>query len=66
MTCDQIAESEESLAARRDDQHPQVTANLVEVSTILLPEPGAVSSLAAGLVGPYGLGRLRNRKTMQH
>jgi hypothetical protein len=66
MTCDQIAESEESLAARRDGQHPQVTANLVEVSTILLPEPGAVSSLAAGLVGLYGLGRLWNRKTKQH
>jgi len=39
MTCSQIAESEESLATRRDSHHPQVTANLVEVTTVYLPEP---------------------------
>jgi len=39
MTCPQIAESEESLTARRDSHHPQVTANLVEVTTVYLPEP---------------------------
>jgi cyclophilin family peptidyl-prolyl cis-trans isomerase len=59
MTCDRIAESEESLAARRDDQQPQVGAELVVVSTIMLPEPGSTVSLVSGLVGLYGLHRLR-------
>jgi cyclophilin family peptidyl-prolyl cis-trans isomerase len=63
MTCDRIAESEESLAARRDDQHPQVGANLVEVSTILLPEPVSSLMLVSGLCGLYGLGKLRSRGT---
>jgi cyclophilin family peptidyl-prolyl cis-trans isomerase len=39
MTCERVAESEESLAARRDFQHPQVTDKLVEVTTIYMPEP---------------------------
>jgi cyclophilin family peptidyl-prolyl cis-trans isomerase len=63
MTCDRIAESEESLAARRDDQQPQVGADLVVVSTIMLPEPGSQLFLASGLVGLYGLYRLRSHTT---
>jgi cyclophilin family peptidyl-prolyl cis-trans isomerase len=64
MTCNQIAESEESLAVRRDDQHPQVGANLVEVSTIMLPEPGSSLMLVCGLFGLYGLNRLRSHGTL--
>lgn len=63
MTCDRIAESEESLAARRDDQQPQVGANLVEVSTIMLPEPGSSLMLVSGLFGLYGLNTLRSHGT---
>jgi cyclophilin family peptidyl-prolyl cis-trans isomerase len=63
MTCDRIAESEESLAARRDDQQPQVGAELVEVSTIMLPEPGSSLMLLSGLVALYGLDRQRMRET---
>jgi cyclophilin family peptidyl-prolyl cis-trans isomerase len=62
MTCDQIAESEESLAARRDDQQPQVGANLVEVSAVLLPEPGSTVMIASGLAAIGGLNRLRGRR----
>ena len=61
MTCDRIAESEESLAARRDDQQPQITANLVEVTTIMLPEPGSMMLLMPGLVALGCLDRLRRR-----
>ncbi len=61
MTCDRIAESEESLAARRDDQQPQVAADLVLVSTIAVPEPAAPILLTSGLLGLSGLHRLRKR-----
>jgi cyclophilin family peptidyl-prolyl cis-trans isomerase len=63
MTCDAIAESEESVAARRDDQHSQVGANVVEVTgvTVTVPEPGAVVSYLAGALGLSFLRRLRNR-----
>ena len=54
MSCNRIAESEESLAARRDDHQPQVGADLVVVSTILLPEPDSEMLLASGVVGLYG------------
>lgn len=60
MTCDQIAESEESLAARRNDQQPQVGAELVEVTTVLVPEPDAGWMLASGLMGLFGLAGFRN------
>ena len=66
MTCNRIAESEESLAARRDDHQPQVGADLVVVSAISLPEPDPNMLLASGLVGLYGLHRLRNRKPKRH
>ena len=61
MTCERVAESEESLAARRDSYHPQVTANLVEVTTIYMPEPtqGALVLWALGSV--WGLAWLRDR-----
>jgi len=59
MSCNRIAESEESLAARRDDQQPQIGANLVEVTTIMLPEPSSSLMLASGLVALWGLSRLR-------
>ncbi|MFK7896682.1 MAG: peptidylprolyl isomerase [Myxococcota bacterium] len=62
MTCDQIAESEESLASRRNDQQPQITEELVEVSGILVPEPTTGSLLTAGLVGLVGLCQNRNRQ----
>jgi hypothetical protein len=59
MTCPQIAESEESLAARRDSHHPQVTANLVEVTTVYLPEPAQGVLLLWGLGGLFALARKR-------
>ena len=59
MSCTQIAESEESLAARRNFQHPQVAADLVEVTSIAVPEPGQTMSLVWGLGGLFGLMRLR-------
>jgi cyclophilin family peptidyl-prolyl cis-trans isomerase len=61
MTCDRIAESEESLAARRDDHQPQIGAELAVVSTIMLPEPRSRLLLASGLAGLYGLHGLRGR-----
>ena len=60
MSCARIAESEQSLAARRDDQQPQIGANLVEVTTIMLPEPSSSLMLASGLVALWGLARLRS------
>ncbi len=60
MTCDRIAESEESLADRRNDQQPQIGTELVEVTTVLVPEPGAGWMLASGLVGLIGLAGFRN------
>jgi hypothetical protein len=59
MTCERIAESEESLAARRDSHHPQVTTNLVEVTRVYLPEPtqGMLSLWALG--GVFALARRR-------
>jgi cyclophilin family peptidyl-prolyl cis-trans isomerase len=63
MTCSRIAESDESLAARRDDHQPQVGADLVVVSTVLLPEPDLQVLLASGLIGLYGLHRLRSQSS---
>jgi cyclophilin family peptidyl-prolyl cis-trans isomerase len=56
MSCAAIAESEESLASRRDHLHPQVTSELVEVMTIRVPEPafGGTLLLATGVL--LGLG----------
>jgi hypothetical protein len=59
MTCAQIAESEESLAARRDSHHPQVTENLVEVTTIYMPEPARGVLLLWALGSVFALARLR-------
>jgi hypothetical protein len=61
MTCQRVAESEESLAARRDSHHPQVTANLVEVTTISIPEPTQGALLLWGLGSVCGLAWLRDR-----
>lgn len=60
MTCDRVAESEESLAARRNDQQPQIGVELVEVTTVLVPEPSAGLMLAAGLMGLFSLAGFRN------
>jgi len=57
MTCERIAESEESLAARRDAHHPQVTGNLVDVTTVYLPEPAQGMLLLWGLGGLFVLAR---------
>lgn len=59
MTCDRIAESEESLAARRDDQQPQIGAELVEVNAVVVPEPSAGSMLTLGVLWILGLGAKR-------
>jgi cyclophilin family peptidyl-prolyl cis-trans isomerase len=59
MTCSQIAESEESLATRRDSHHPQVTANLVEVTTVYLPEPTQGMLFLWALGSLFALARLR-------
>ncbi len=61
MSCARIAESEESLAARRDFQHPQVAGNLVEITTVLLPEPGQGAMLLGWLGSLCALARLRGR-----
>jgi cyclophilin family peptidyl-prolyl cis-trans isomerase len=59
MTCEQIAESDESLAARRDDHHPQVASNLVEITTVSVPEPGQAVLFLSALGSLYALARLR-------
>jgi len=59
MTCPQIAESEESLTARRDSHHPQVTANLVEVTTVYLPEPTQGMLFLSALGSLFALARRR-------
>jgi cyclophilin family peptidyl-prolyl cis-trans isomerase len=59
MTCEQIAESDESLAARRDDHHPQVASNLVEITTVSVPEPGQAVLFLSALASLYALARLR-------
>jgi hypothetical protein len=61
MTCQRVAESEESLAARRDSHHPQVAANLVEVTTISIPEPTQGALLLWALGSVCGLAWLRDR-----
>lgn len=61
MTCERVAESEESLAARRDTHHPLVTANLVEVTTIAMPEPTQGALLLWALGSICGLAWLRER-----
>jgi hypothetical protein len=55
MTCEAIAESEESLAARRDDQQPKVGANLVELTMVAVPEPSSIVLDLSGVVGLAGL-----------
>lgn len=61
MSCAALAESEESLARRRDHFQPQVVSSLVELGAVVVPEPGATTLLGAG-VGALGLlGRLRAR-----
>jgi len=59
MTCARIAESEESLAARRDHRHPQAAAHLVEVDAIYLPEPAQSLGLLWGFGGLCLLGHRR-------
>ena len=59
MTCEQIAESDESLSARRDDHHPQVASNLVEITTVSVPEPGQAVLFLSALASLYALARLR-------
>jgi len=59
MTCEAIAESEESLAARRDGQQPKVGANLVELTTVAVPEPSSTLLLLTGVVGIAGSSRWR-------
>jgi cyclophilin family peptidyl-prolyl cis-trans isomerase len=59
MSCERIAESDESLAARRDYLHPQVTANLVGVTDVYLPGPTETLLLFWGIGGLCGLARLR-------
>ncbi len=54
MSCAALAESEQSLARRRDHFHPQVVASLVELGAVVVPEPGASTLLGAG-VGALGL-----------
>ncbi len=49
MTCARIAESEESIAARRNFHQPQVANDLVEIETIQLPEPGSGLMLICGV-----------------
>lgn len=66
MSCAAIAESEESLAARRDHFHPQVTSALVEVSRVEVPEPAQPILLAAGVAALGGLARLRSRTVSHH
>ena len=61
MSCNALAESEESLAARRDDQHLQVASNLVELTAIVVPEPSLLALCLSGVVGVACLGRLRQR-----
>jgi cyclophilin family peptidyl-prolyl cis-trans isomerase len=63
MTCDQIAQSEESLARRRDHHHPQIVADLVGVSTVFVPEPGSSTLLVSGVMGLYALARRRGRRS---
>ena len=60
MTCDAVAESEESWAARRAGTLPQLLAEDVEI--IHLPEPRSELLLAAALAGLFGLGRRRLRQ----
>jgi cyclophilin family peptidyl-prolyl cis-trans isomerase len=59
MSCERIAESDESLAARRDHLHPQVTAELVEITDVYLPEPTQTLLLLWGAAGLGGLARFR-------
>jgi cyclophilin family peptidyl-prolyl cis-trans isomerase len=61
MTCDQIAESEESLAARRDDQHALVGPELVELTAVVVPEPGSTALCVTGVIGLVLLQRRRAR-----
>lgn len=57
MSCAAIAESEISLAARRDDHQPQVTPEQVEIIAIAVPEPVGIAPLAAALLGMTALAR---------
>ena len=67
MTCTQIAESEESLAARRDFQHPQVANSLVEVTTVLvIPEPGQGVLFLSALGAIFALARIRPRGQVRY
>jgi hypothetical protein len=61
MTCDQIAESEESLAARRDDLHALVGPELVELTAVVVPEPGSTTLCVTGVIGLVLLQRRRAR-----
>jgi cyclophilin family peptidyl-prolyl cis-trans isomerase len=62
MTCEQIAESDESLAARRDDHHPQVASNLVEITTVSVPEPSQGVLFLSALGSLYALALARSPK----
>ena len=59
MSCAAIAESEISLAARRDDHQPQVTAELVEIIAIAVPEPTGIVPLTAAMLALSTLARHR-------
>ncbi len=57
MTCDQVAESEASWAARRAGTTPQILDEDVEI--IAIPEPRTEILLAAGVAGLFVLARIR-------
>jgi len=57
MTCDQVAESEASWAARRAGTAAQMLTEDVEI--IAIPEPRAEILLAAGVAGLFVLARIR-------
>lgn len=61
MSCAAIAESEESLATRRNHLQPQVASALVEVFAVEVPEPGLATGLAWGVAMIWTLTRARPR-----
>jgi hypothetical protein len=62
MTCDQIAESRESLDAQRADFGAQLPALLVGLTTVtFVPEPTRATLLAAGLALLAAIGRFSSR-----